>query len=499
MLYLRLLGPVELAVAEGSLEVGPPQRRAVLAALAVDAGRPVTADVLIRRVWGSAPPEGARRSVHAHIARIRRICEGTGDAESGRLRLTRRSGGYVLEAGWEQVDILRFRRMAARAQTVGPPDHERASLLGEALSLWRGEPLSGLDGQWVEQTREAWRREHRDATVGWAQVRTRLGDPAAAIGPLSGLLDEHPLVEPLAEALMRALYAAGRAAEALECYAGVQKRLAEELGTDPGTALREVHQSILRGGQLGPAAPPRPPEPPRPAPRQGEIPAQLPPGVRGFTGREEELLRLDAFLDAARPPAPVVISAVSGTAGVGKTTLAVHWAHRVRKHFPDGQLYANLRGFDPSGELQDPAETLRGFLDAFGVPPVRIPAGVEARAALYRSLLTDRRVLVVLDNARDAEQVRPLLPAASGCLALVTSRNRLTSLAAAEGAHLLPIDVLPAAAARALLADRLGGRRTAVEPDAVEEIVARCAGLPLALAVVAARAAAQPQIGRAHV
>ncbi|WP_435836856.1 BTAD domain-containing putative transcriptional regulator [Streptomyces asoensis] len=494
MPQVRLLGPVELAGPERTTEVGPPQRRAVLAALAVDAGRPVAADVVITRVWGPAAPQGARRSVYSHIARIRQICEQTPEPADRRLRLTRRSGGYVLEAGREEVDVHRFRHLIGQARTDALPDPARALLLGEALGLWRGEPLSGLDGIWAERTREAWRRERVDATVQWARVRTRLGDPASAIGPLSALLGEHPLVEPLAEALMRALYSAGRGPEALECYAAVRQRLAEELGTDPGTALREVHQLVLRGRSLGSTGPAAAPEPPRPRPQREVIPAQLPLSVRGFTGREKELSHLDGIVDTARSSAPVVISAVSGTAGVGKTTLAVHWGHRMRGHFPDGQLYVNLRGFDPGGPARDPAEALRGFLDAFQVPPARIPAGVEAQAALYRSLLADRRVLVVLDNARDAEQVRPLLPGAPGCLALVTSRNRLTSLAVAEGAHLLALDVLTPAEAGSMLADRLGAARTAAEPAAVAAVVESCAGLPLALAVVAARAAAQPHI-----
>ncbi|MFD9396222.1 BTAD domain-containing putative transcriptional regulator [Streptomyces sp. NPDC060000] len=494
MLQVRLLGPVELAGPERTIEVGPPQRRAVLAALAVDTGRPVEADVVIRRVWGTTPPEGARRSVYSHIARIRQICEQTAEPAGERLRLLRRSGGYVLEAGREQVDVHRFRRLVGQARAERLPDPARASLLSEALGLWRGEPLSGLDGPWAERTREAWRRERVDATVHWARVQARLGDPASAVGPLSALLGEQPLVEPLAEALMRALYTAGRGSEALECYAAVRQRLAEELGTDPGTALREVHQLILRGHALEPVVPASPVAAPHSHPQRGVVPAQLPVAVRGFTGRNEELAHLDGILDAAWPSAPVVISAVSGTAGVGKTALAVHWGHRMRKHFPDGQLYVNLRGFDPSGASRDPAEALRGFLDAFEVPPTRIPTGVEAQAALYRSLLADRRVLVVLDNARDAAQVRPLLPGAPGCLALITSRNRLTSLAVAEGAHLLALDVLTPAEAGSMLADRLGASRTAAEPAAVAGIVASCAGLPLALAVVAARAAAQPHI-----
>jgi tetratricopeptide (TPR) repeat protein len=215
--------------------------------------------------------------------------------------------------------------------------------------------------------------------------------------------------------------------------------------------------------------------------------------VASFTDRERELACLDAVLAGANPAGPVVC-AVSGTAGVGKTTLAVHWAHRVAKSFPDGQLYVNLRGFDPAGSALSPAQAIRGFLEAVGVPPGGVPPSLEAQTSLYRSLLKDRRVLVVLDNARDAEQVRPLLPAAPGCLALITSRNRLTSLAVVEGARLLVVDLLTASEARALLTDRLGPHRVAAEPAAVASIVERCAGLPLALAIVAARAAAQPHL-----
>lgn len=495
MVDLRLLGPVELAVRGQVTEVGPPQRRTVLAALAVDAGRPVAVDVVIRRVWGASPPEEARRALYAHIARIRRVCEQTGGAGEDPLRLVRRSGGYLLEARTEQVDVHRFRHLVDRAREAALADSERASLLREALGLWRGEPLAGLGGQWVTRVREAWRRQRMDAVVEWAHAELQVGDPGAVIGPLTDLLDEYPLVEPLAEALMRALHAAGRGAEALECYAAVRKRLVEELGTDPGSGLRAVHQAILQGRLSGPAPQPPPAAPLTAPPHLGEVPAQLPMGVRGFTGRDEELARLEALLTSvADQSSAVVISAVSGTAGVGKTALAVHWARRVREAFPDGQLHVNLRGFDPGGSTMDPAEAVRGFLDAFGVPPARIPAGMEAQVGLYRSLLAGRRVLVVLDNARDAEQVRPLLPGAPGCLALVTSRNRLTSLAATEGAQLLALDLLAPAEARDLLTARLGADRVAAESDAVREIVARCAGLPLALAIVAARAAAQPHV-----
>ncbi|MDX6212007.1 MAG: hypothetical protein QOF82_1094, partial [Frankiales bacterium] len=235
------------------------------------------------------------------------------------------------------------------------------------------------------------------------------------------------------------------------------------------------------------------------APRPGTsvpslvVPAQLPLQIGAFTGRAGALAQLDQVLaDPAGRPAAVVISAVFGTPGVGKTALAVHWAHRVAGQFPDGQLYVNLRGFDSSGPAMTPAEGLRGFLDALAVPPQRIPADLGAQAALFRSTLAGKRVLVVLDNARDAEQVRPLLPGTPGCLVLVTSRNQLTSLVAAEGAHAVALDLLTVEEARQLLAARIGAGRIAAEPEAVSEIIARCARLPLALAIIAARAAAHP-------
>ncbi|MEV5955027.1 BTAD domain-containing putative transcriptional regulator [Streptomyces sp. NPDC051987] len=513
MVELRLLGPVELSLPGRTVEVGPPQRRTVLAALAVDTGRPVPVDALIRRVWGADPPDGARRALHAHVARLRRLCEQTGDPGRPRLRLVRRSGGYLLDAGPDQVDIHRFRRLAGQAREPSLPDGARAALLREALGTWHGEPLAGLAGQWAARVREAWRRQHVDAAVAWAQVESRVSDPGAVIGPLTELLDAYPLVEPLTGALMRALHAAGRSAEALDCYTAVRKRLAEELGTDPGADLRTVHEAILRGSLDGPVERPvsRPPDraaprarPPvapalwpgvRPTEPPMAVPSQLPMGVRGFIGRGKELARLEDILaSAADQPSAVVITAVSGTAGVGKTALAVHWARRAQAAFPDGQLYVNLRGFAPGGSAMSPAEAVRGFLDALGVPPARIPAGPQAQVGLYRSLLAGRRVLVVLDNARDAEQVRPLLPGAPGCLALVTSRRSLTGLAAAEGAQLLTVGLLAAGEARELLVRRLGAERVTADPDAVREIVARCAGLPLALAIVAARAAAQPDL-----
>jgi tetratricopeptide (TPR) repeat protein/transcriptional regulator with XRE-family HTH domain len=237
------------------------------------------------------------------------------------------------------------------------------------------------------------------------------------------------------------------------------------------------------------------PPPAAATPRALTTPAQLPTDVAGFAGRISALRQLDALLDAdAGQPTAVVVTAIAGTAGVGKTSLAVHWAHRVAGRFPDGQLYINLRGFDPSGTVMAPAEAIRRFLDALAVPPQRIPADPGAQADLYRTLLADKRMLVVLDNARDPEQVRPLLPGAPGCLVLVTSRNRLTGLIAAEGAHPLPLDLLTVGEARDLLTRRLGPTRVTAEPDAIDELITRCARLPLAMAIVAATAATHPHL-----
>ncbi|WP_326557632.1 ATP-binding protein [Micromonospora sp. NBC_01796] len=261
-----------------------------------------------------------------------------------------------------------------------------------------------------------------------------------------------------------------------------------------GAAHTEVGRRASRAEQPKPSAPEHP--------RIGDgsiVPRQLPAAVRHFAGRAPQVAALTELLaESAGAPGTVLISAIGGTAGVGKTALALHWAHGVADRFPDGQLYVNLRGFDATGSMMSPAEAMRGFLEALGVPAERVPAGLTAQAALYRSLLVGRRMLVLLDNARDADQVRPLLPGSSGCLVVVTSRNQLPGLVAAEGAHPLLLDLLPAAESLELLSRRLGDRRVAREPAAVDRIVASSAGLPLALSIVAARAATHPDFGLAR-
>jgi hypothetical protein len=317
-------------------------------------------------------------------------------------------------------------------------------------------------------------------------------DLAAELGELTG---RYPLRESLWVRLLVVLERSGRPAEALDRYEAIRVRLAEELGTDPGPELQRVHTDLLAG---------RPPGLPggvlpataRVVPATARVvPRQLPADTDMFTGRDAALKTLDRLLDDQdeSTPRPVVISAIAGTAGIGKTALAVHWAHRVADRFPDGHLYVNLRGFDPSGSPMEPAEAVRGFLDALQVSPQGIPASLEAQAGLYRSLLAGRRMLVLLDNARDADQVAPLLPGAPGCLVLVTSRNQLPGLVAAAGAHPVALDLLSRDEAVQLLARRLSHDRVTAEPHATQELVTRCAGLPLALAIVAARAATHPE------
>ncbi|MFD4600882.1 BTAD domain-containing putative transcriptional regulator [Streptomyces sp. NPDC058464] len=489
----RLLGPVEL-VGRGPVDVGPPQRRSVLAALAVDAGRAVPLDTLMRRVWGEDPPEGARQALYAHVARIRRVLAATGAARTPGL--LRRGGGYVLDTDAEEVDLHRFHRLVADARRAGRGGAGQVTMLREALDLWRGEPLTGLSGEWVSRMRDTWQRQRLDAVTAWADAETAVGNHAVVIGRVPELIGENPLVEPLVAVLMRALYEAGRGSEALECFAEARKRLAEELGADPGTELRRLHQAILQGASK-PAEAAEPP--PRARRRSTPALARLPLDVRGFTGREEELAQLDSILaEGIGAPAVAVVSTLSGTAGVGKTAVAVHWAHRVADWFEDGQIYLNLRGFEPSRPPVTPAEALPRLLEALGVLPQHMPVSLDAQTALYRGMLAGRRMLVMLDNARDAEQVRAFLPGSAGCFTLVTSRNRLSGLIALEGARSLALDVLPAAECRRLLARRLGAERVLSEPLAVDEIVSRCARLPLALVIVAARAAIEPRLGLAR-
>jgi DNA-binding SARP family transcriptional activator/tetratricopeptide (TPR) repeat protein len=477
-LEVGLLGPLQVSVAGRPVELPAGRLPAMLAVLALSAGQPVSVDRLATAVWGEDLSVDARANVQSNVRRLRRLL--------GAELVATRGGGYALEVEPDRVDALRFVRLLDLAATAPDRATQRERLVG-ALALWRGTPFDGVRSDWLEQTQAPWLQERYLAAL---ERRIDLdladGSPVDLAAELGELTGRHPLRESLWVRLLVALERAGRPAEALERYEAIRARLAEELGTDPGPELRRVHADLLAG--RAPAAAGSAPQ------AHQVVPRQLPADTDAFTGREAALKALDGLLaDPDEPaPRPLAVAAIAGTAGIGKTALAVHWAHRVADRFPDGQLYVNLRGFDPSGSPMEPAEAVRGFLDALQVPPPQVPVGLDAQTGLYRSLLAGRRMLVLLDNARDAGQVVPLLPGAPGCLVLVTSRDQLAGLVAA-GAQPLALDLLGRDEAVRLLARRLGHDRVTAEPDATGELVGRCAGLPLALAIVAARAATHPE------
>ncbi|WP_406453197.1 tetratricopeptide repeat protein [Streptomyces sp. NBC_01622] len=496
-----VLGPVRAWRGDTELALGPPKQRALLALLLTEAGHPVAVHEIVDALWGQDPPDSAVNVVQRHVGALRRLLEPELPAGGQSRWLLRGSGGYRLEVDPDGLDLLRFRALRQRAAQDGQPP-TATGLLIEALALWRGPAASGIAPEVRSHPAfTALDDEHLAAVKEAAELALEAGPGLGArvLVTLRQAAAQHPLDEGLQARLILVLAATGHQAEALDVHRTVRTRLADELGVQPGPELQAALQRVLghthavRGG----ARQTEPAEDVEGAAQLDAVatirPAQLPVDLPAFTGRRSELAHVQELLPGSGTSTPtVVISAIGGMAGVGKTTLAVHWAHSVADRFPDGQLYVNLRGFHPSGSIMSAAEAIRSFLDVFGVPGQRIPAGLDAQAALYRSLLADRRVLIVLDNARDTEHVRPLLPGAPGCLVVVTSRNQLYGLVAGEGAHSLTLDVLTEAEAREFLSRRLGAERIANEPDAVAEIITLCGRLPLALAVVSARAVVNP-------
>lgn len=471
-LTVRVLGTVEASRGDRLLRLGGRRQCSVLAVLAVRVGYVVPVTDLIDAVWGDQPPATARQQMHSAVSALRRTL---GDV------IHTSPAGYELRLPPQDVDVYAFEALAAQARQAAADSELAAAvdLWNQALGLWTGPALGGLAnlsalGVGLEERRLSVLEERIDAEL-------RLGRHEDLVAELSVLAATYPVRERLIGQLMVALYRCGRAAEALEVYRRAEHQLASELGLDPGPALRQVNMAVLRGRvwvDLDGTELQR-------DLRDNASPAQLPPDVNGFAGRRADLAALDAHADYATT---VVIS---GPAGVGKSALAVHWAHRVAKRFPDGQLYADL-GATTRDERTEPAEVVRGFLEALAVPPDRIPTEPAACAGLLRSLLADRRMIVVLDDARDADQVLALLPGTPSCLVVVTSRDQLPGLIAGNAARPLRLDVLSDSDAAEMLAARLGEERTSAEPEAVADIVRSCAGLPSALAIVAARAAMHP-------
>ena len=527
-LRVGVLGPVTIWREGHELGAGQPRQLAVLGVLASRANRVVSRGELVDAVWGEEPPATAENGIYTYVAGLRRVLEPDGhERGSARPRrgpglvLVSSDGGYLLrlapgclDAGRFQECLDRARGLRAAADTAGA-----ACAVNEALSLWRGQPFTGVPGPFAEAERQRLTELHTTAAEERADLMLDQGQHVAAVPELTALTAEHPLRERARGLLMLALHRSGRQAEALRVFRDARKHLAEELGISPGAELTRLHERLLAMDpaldapparqSAGPAkapptvaapvlaAVPAPAVPEAPSPAMSPPrPAQLPPEPSGFAGRRAELGWLHALLpgqspaqDGAPQASPVVL--ITGTAGVGKTTLAVCFARQAVPLFPDGQLYVNLRGFDPAGAPVPAGTALHWFLNALGVPPRHVPFAIEEQSALLRTLLRARRMLLLLDNAHDADQVRPLLPGGSGCMVLVTSRSQLTGLVV-DGARALPLDVLGAEEAAELVAGRLGAERAAGESTAVADLVARCAGLPLALSVTCARAAARP-------
>ncbi|WP_166661057.1 AfsR/SARP family transcriptional regulator [Paractinoplanes brasiliensis] len=496
-----VLGPVQVLRAGVEVDLGARQQRLILALLLANAGQPVGISTIVEVLWGERPPASAVNVVHRYVGTLRRLFEPDLPARSPGRWLLGDAAGYRMQVDPFHLDLSRWRMLADQARLDASDARWPAAMASyeSALALWRGPcggaaelaandqlTFSAIDHECADLAREA------------TALALRLDKTRAVLPVLRRMAEHRPLDEALQAQLVLAVSADGQQAEAIAHYQNVRRRLADELGVDPGEELREAYQQVIRQEVGTPVAPggtgtPAPPSP-SPAPRLTTVlPAQLPADLAHFTGRDEAQSRTLGLVNGhILTQASMPVLAIDGIPGIGKTSLAIHLAHQLTDAYPDGQLYVDLQGFDPEQSVLHPAEALQGFLNALGVPDADIPVSHHARSGLYRSVLSGRRILVVLDNAHSVEQVRPLLPGSPGCLALVTSRKRLTGLATAHGAHLMTLDVLSVEDARGFLASRIGAVRTSAEPAAVDEVIERCGRLPLALAVVASRALIHP-------
>ncbi len=511
VLRVGVLGPVIALDGDRELPVGQPRQQAVLGILAMRANRVISRGELIDAVWGQEAPSSAEGGVYTYVAGLRRIFEpGRSLRGPGRI-LVSTGAGYVLHLVPGQPDAVAFEHHVGRARLLRKNGDLPGAVaaLDEALGLWRGiQAFAGVPGPFAETERTRLGELKSAANEERADALLLLNRHEEVLADLTAMVAEHPLRERMRGLLMIALYRSGRQAEALKVFAEGRRVLAEELGIDPGAELSRIHQQVLTSDPaLYPAAAAEAarttaalatagtpattvPAPAAAADDSPPVPAQLPSDAPGFSGRHEELGILHGML-SRRGSLPIV--AISGTAGVGKTALAVRFGRQVARRFPDGQLYLNLRGFDPALDAVMPSDALRFILVSLGVPPSRVPADPEGRAALYRSMADGKRLLIVLDNATGTAQIRPLLPGSPSCLVVVTSRNELNGLVAADGAVPVNLDVLDRDEAREMLDVRLGADRIGGDPQSADEIITACAGLPLALGIAVGRAAGRPK------
>jgi tetratricopeptide (TPR) repeat protein len=505
---IRVLGEVCLYGQDGQVLLERVGERILLAALAIHAGQDVDTATLLRLLGdGGGAEQITARTLTDYIAAVRAALQRAGGSRGMLPDARRRRGTYRLDIDPSLIDYHRFGQhiRAARAHVRTGDHHAAAAEYRLAVGEWAGQPLAGIDRAGIDGLRLNLQEQHRAATQALIAQQLHIGEYDQALYATRRLIEEN-VADDIVVLGLHALARAGRRADIPGFYAQTTGRLRALLGENAQLSdeVRKVADTLTKDPQesyrLLPSGPTS-----STASRElagahtrvdaRAVPRQLPAAVSLFAGRAGELAGLTGLLrDRTAAGGTVVISAIGGTAGVGKTALAVYWAHQVADRFPDGQLYVNLRGFDPGGQVMDPAEAVRRFLDALGVPPERIPSDLDAQAALYRTELAGRRMLIVLDNARDSGQVRPLFPGAATCLVLVTSRNQLSGLVAADGAHPIALDLLAEEEARQLLTRRLGADRVAAEPQAVAGIITSCARLPLALAIVAARAATEPHL-----
>jgi len=473
LLHFGVLGPLVVWTDDESARIGGTKQRLVLAALLLNHDRPVSMDRLVDTLWPDRPPRSAVANLHTYVSGLRSCLPPVPDGD----RVRRQGDGYSISLRPGELDLQVFEDLldaSARAKAAGRAD-EAVRLIGEAVALWRGDPVEDLPPS------PLWRAEAARLVERWLEaveelcaLRLAAGRHTANVAELRSLLVRHPLREGLWQQLMLALHAAGRQAEALGAFAEAREHLVTELGTEPGRRLRLLHEAILRGA--GPFDGPALEE-------TGLFPlCQLPGDTPDFTGRDAEERELAKMLEDAPPSAPPPVVVVTGTPGVGKSVFAVHACHGLREVFPDGQLYVDLAG--AGGQPRDPGDVLVELLRTLGVTGAAVPRGLSERAAIFRSRLADRRVLVLVDGATDAAQVRPLLPATSGSATVITSRRQLADL---SGARHLELDVFHSDEAIELLTRIAGRERVTREPDQAAAIVRACGSLPLAIRIAGAR------------